>query len=136
MSTKNTSIRLDPKIKGLLDRIPEGFDKDFTDEQLLGLNIALGKRSWRDHPIDFRHSIGLLKWRYYFVFIAGRDLRGSRLQDRPLIKGAEVLFLTFLVIFMMLLGMLLAYLLKSALGIDILPNFSFGIWGWFKDSFL
>ena len=55
MSTKNTSIRLDPKIKGLLDRIPEGFDKDFTDEQLIGLNIALGKRSWRDHPIDFRH---------------------------------------------------------------------------------
>jgi len=61
MPTKNTSIRLDPKIKGLLDRIPEGFDKDFTDEQLMGLNIALGKRSWRDHPIDFRHSIGLLK---------------------------------------------------------------------------
>jgi hypothetical protein len=27
------------------------------------------------------------------------------------------------------------YLLKSALGIDLFPNHSLGIWSWFKSSF-
>lgn len=136
MVSEHNSIRSDPTIKGLLDRIPDNFDADFTDEQLAGLRIALAKRSWREHPIDFRRSIGLWKWRYYFVFIAGRDLRTSRVANRRFMKAAEAVFLTVLIIFVGLVGGLLAYLIKSALGIDLLPNFSFGIWGWFKANFL
>jgi len=29
------------------------------------------------------------------------------------------------------LGVLILYLVKSALGIDLIPGFSFGVWGWF-----
>jgi len=136
VTSKNNSIHSDSTIKGLLERIPDSFDSNFTDQQLEGLKIALGTRKWRDHPIDFRYSVGLLKWRYYFVFIAGRDIRTSRLRDHPLFKASEVLFLTLLVIFMLSFAVLLAYLLKSALGINIFPNYSFGVWGWFKGAFL
>lgn len=34
-----------------------------------------------------------------------------------------------------LVGLLLLYLLKSALGIDIFPDYSFGVWTWFKGLF-
>jgi hypothetical protein len=33
-------------------------------------------------------------------------------------------------------GILVLYLIKSALGIDLIPGFSFGVWGWFQDEFL
>ncbi len=133
MSPENNSVRSDPFIKGILDRLPGNLESDFTDEQLEGLKIALARQSWNAHPIDFRKSIGFLRWRYYFVFIAGRNLRSSRPQIRRLIKTAESLFLTTLVIFIALLGLLLAYLIKSALGIDLFPGFSLGIWDWFKN---
>jgi hypothetical protein len=32
----------------------------------------------------------------------------------------------------MLAGLLLLYLVKSALGIDLFDGYSFGIWHWFK----
>jgi hypothetical protein len=28
------------------------------------------------------------------------------------------------------------YLVKSALGIDLIPGFSFGVWGWFQENVL
>jgi len=34
-----------------------------------------------------------------------------------------------------LLMLLLTYLVKSALGIDIFEGYSFGVWGWFKGLF-
>ncbi|NOR71289.1 MAG: 3-phosphoshikimate 1-carboxyvinyltransferase [Methylomarinum sp.] len=135
MSNENSSVRSDPFIKGLLKRLPDDLETDFTDEQLTGLKVALARQQWNNHPIDFRHSIGLLKWRYYFVFIAGRDLRVSRLRDRFFFRASESIFLTLLIIFMSLFGLLLAYLIKSALGIDLVPGFSLGIWAWFKGVF-
>ena len=38
--------------------------------------------------------------------------------------------------FSTLLGLLILYLVKSALGIDLVPGFSLGTWGWFKGEFL
>jgi hypothetical protein len=133
MSLENNSVRSDPFIKGILDRLPGNLESDFTDEQLEGLKIALARQSWNVHPIDFRKSIGFFRWRYYFVFIAGRNLRSSKLRGRGIIKTAESLFLTTLVIFTALFGLLFAYLIKSALGIDLFPGFSLGIWDWFKN---
>lgn len=33
-------------------------------------------------------------------------------------------------------GVLVLYLIKSALGIDLIPSFSFGVWGWFQQHVL
>lgn len=133
---QNSSIHSDPFIQGLLKRLPNDLETEFTEEQLAGLKVALANRCWNDHPIDFRRSIGVLKWRYYFVFIAGRDLRVSRIKNRGGLKVAESLFLTVVLIFMSLFGLFLVYILKSALGIDIFPGYSFGIWDWFKSGFM
>ena len=42
------------------------------------------------------------------------------------------LFITFSV----LSGLLILYLIKSALGINLFENFSLGIWSWFKANIL
>ena len=110
METEGSSIQSDAIVKEFLARIPKGFDVDFTDEQLQGIKIAFSSRTWRDHPIDFRRSVGLLRWRYYFVFIAGRDLRMSRVADRPFFKMTEAIFLAVLVVFIALFGLLIIYL--------------------------
>ena len=33
-------------------------------------------------------------------------------------------------------AVLVLYLIKSALGIDMIEGFSFGVWGWFQQTFL
>jgi len=33
-------------------------------------------------------------------------------------------------------GILVLYLVKSALGIDLIPGYSCGVWDWFKEEFL
>ena len=38
--------------------------------------------------------------------------------------------------FCTLVGILVLYLIKSALGIDLIPGFSFGVWDWFNEEFL
>ena len=135
MSNENGSVRSDPFIKGLLKRLPDNLETDFTDDQLVALKVALARQPWNVHPVDFRQSIGLLKWRYYVVFIAGRDLRTSRLRQQRFFKVSEGIFLTFLITFISVFCLLLAYLIKSALGIDLFPGFSLGIWEWFKGIF-
>jgi hypothetical protein len=45
---------------------------------------------------------------------------------------AFALFVTVSTLF----GLLVLFLVKSAMGIDIFPNFSLGIWGWFQQTFL
>ena len=44
--------------------------------------------------------------------------------------GAITLFL----LFSLLLGLVMLYILKSALGINLLPNHSLGLWDWLKGS--
>jgi len=136
MNDKKIMPKEDQFVQGLVKRLPEELQDSFSAEQLAALKVIFARQSWREHPIDFRKSIGMLNWRYYFVFIAGRDSRTSRISDRPMMKIIEAVFLSILVIFMVLFGILVVYLIKSALGIDLIPNFSFGVWGWFKDTFL
>lgn len=35
-----------------------------------------------------------------------------------------------------LFGILVLYLVKSAMGIDLIPGFSWGVWDWFQREFL
>ena len=49
-----------------------------------------------------------------------------------LIHAAKTALFYLCITFACLFGLLLLYLIKSALGIDLIPGFSLGIWGWFK----
>lgn len=127
--------RHDPFIAGLKERLPEELRESFTDAQLEALKLAFGTRSWNKHRVDLRGTVKLWHRRYYFVFLAGRNYRElSRLeQELSLLGKATVMAVILLACG--LVGLLLLYLLKSALNIDIFPDYSFGVWTWFKGLF-
>jgi hypothetical protein len=118
--------------KQFLTKLPEAVQQSFSSEQLSALQLAFGAEPWTKHPIDFRDSFKLWRWRFYFVFVAGRDLRQLAARRFRLMRRVKIIFLALYLVSSTLLAMFALYLLKSALGIDIFPHFSFGIWGWFQ----
>lgn len=115
----------------LLERMPEDVQQSFTEAQLSYLRVALGARQWGKHKVDLRGTLGLGSWRYYYVLVAGRNKRSEHRSHKAGLVVKAVL-VSVLLVFSTALGLLLLYLLKSALGIDLFSNFSLGIWGWFK----
>ncbi len=126
------SIRDDPFVKRLIERIPVDEREGFSDEQLMSLKVAFGARTWGIHPVDLRWTISLWRKRYYFVFIAGVNRRPLSRCQKELAMTAKVLMFSGLIAFLTFLVLLVAYLLKSAAGINVFPEFSLGIWDWFK----
>lgn len=123
----------DPFLEDFFRRIPRDVAANFTDDQLLAIRMAFGGRERGVHAVDIRLSLPLPFKRMYLVLLVGSERRtmARRRQDRdrrPLatagnfIAGAIVLF----VLLVAVLGAL--YLAKSALGIDLLPDASLGLW--------
>lgn len=127
-----------PAIKKLLSRMPQEVASSFSDEQLTHLLTAVGSRSWGKHKIDLRGTFKLpfYQWRFYYVFLAGKNYRELSRQEKRMSIILTAIVSSLFLIFCTVLGLLILYLVKSALGIDIFPNFSLGIWGWFKETFL
>lgn len=119
-----------------LDKIPLAVRESFDEQQLMALQKAVSETSWKKHPIDFRSSLSFFSYQYYYVFIAGRDQRQMTRQEIRFKRLMLLAFVTLFIIFSTLLGLLVIYLIKSAAGIDIFPNYSFGIWTWFQDTYL
>ncbi|MCQ8876513.1 3-phosphoshikimate 1-carboxyvinyltransferase [Pseudoalteromonas shioyasakiensis] len=115
-----------------MKKMPSKIQSSFTDEQLQHLKLAIGAREWGKHKVDFRRVIHLFKYRYYFVFLAGRNRR--RLTDeqkKAVIFGrATSASVVFFCLFLLIL--VTFYLFKSAIGVDLFPGFSVGLWDWFR----
>jgi hypothetical protein len=138
LNPTDQKISNQPAIKKLLSRMPEEVANSFTDEQLTHLLTAVGSRSWGKHKIDYRGTFKLpfYQWRYYYVLLAGKNYRELNRQEKRLSLLATTLFSSLFLMFSAALGLLILYLIKSALGIDLFPGFSLGIWGWFKENIL
>ena len=130
-----TKIQQDPAIRNLLNRMPINVQNSFTDDQLAHLKIAIGARQWGNHAVDCRGVVKFFKYRYYFVFLAGRNKRNLNAKEQRFALLAQTVIVTLLSFCSLLILLLIAYLIKSALGINIFENFSFGIWSWFKELF-
>jgi hypothetical protein len=133
------TIHTDPVIVKLLDKVPADMRGSFSEDQLLALKVAVGGRTWGSHALDWRWTLKWWRWQYYFVFLAGRNRRSLSQREQQIEHMSMVILALLLVLLAMALGMLgvlVLYLAKSALGIDLLPGFSFGVWGWFKDAYL
>lgn len=128
------NIRNDPAVNSFLQRMPKKIQETFTDEQLTHLKLAIGARHWGKHAIDSRGVIKFFKYRYYFVFLAGRNRRELSSSKKVMVGFSQVIGLFFTSLFTLLIILLTLYLVKSALGIDIFKNYSFGIWNWLKGS--
>jgi hypothetical protein len=132
MTAASEDIRQDPTIQKLLSRMPLDVQQSFTEQQLAELRVALGARQWGKHRIDLRGTLSVWRFRYYYVFVAGRNVREQSRQARQLSMLGQAILISILLSICLLFGLLLLYLLKSALGIDLLDDYSFGIWHWFK----
>lgn len=117
--------------------MPKHVSESFNDEQLTHIMTAIGARNWGKHAIDFRGTfkIPLYRWRFYYVTLIGRNKRELSRKEKQLSLLTTAFFTTTFIIFSVLIGGLILYIIKSALGIDVLPNHSLGIWDWFKEAF-
>ena len=109
----------------------------FTPEQKQEIEKSIIKNtSGSDHCIDLRPVIGFGKWRYYTVFIVGKDRRYQTRKRSSLSLLVKSLLILFGCIGLFMSAVLTMYLIKSALGIDIFKHFSFGVWDAFKHTFI
>ncbi|MCQ2028885.1 3-phosphoshikimate 1-carboxyvinyltransferase [Stutzerimonas zhaodongensis] len=128
----DVALERDPFIIGLKQRLPEDLRESFSEKQLQGLRSAFATRSWGRHQLDWRGTFGLWSNQYYFVLVGGRNKRNLSRSQRNISLAAKAAAITLFLFFCVLVGLLALYLIKSALGINLLPNFSLGIWDWFK----
>jgi hypothetical protein len=136
LTTISLPIHTDPIITKLLDKVPADMRGSFSDEQLLALKVALGGRTWGAHAVDARWTLKWWRWQYYFVVLAGRNRRVLTDREQAIQRLAMATTLAIFLTFCGLLGILVLYLIKSALGIDLIPGYSFGVWDWFKSEVL
>ena len=114
-----SNLQQDPAIRSLLERMPKNIQTTFTDEQLAHLKIAIGARQWGNHAVDCRGVVKLFKYRYYYVFLAGRNRRELSVKEQKVARFTQAIILSLAVSFIILFTLLVLYLIKSALGIDI-----------------
>jgi len=119
----------------------KGIDKEtvdsFTPKQLNAIKRAIHKREWRTHRVDFRPTIAFpfIPWSFYMVFLFDVNRRDLLPSER--FMACFMFLFLILIIGVTAFGfiLLILYLVKSALGIDIFPNDSVGIWDEFKRLF-
>ncbi|MFB2832085.1 hypothetical protein ACE1BS_21270 [Aeromonas jandaei] len=131
---------LQQKSQGAIDRFYRALSAEvaesLSETQRDGIEQALRLMSdGKSHAINVNSAFGIGRWRCYLVVLMGRDRR-HRGRESGFRFHLKVL-LTTLLLLMGICGMvLLLYLVKSALGIDIFKHFSFGVWDLFKKSVL
>lgn len=136
MSKQINDITTDPVITRLLERMPNDVAGSFTEKQLSYLRNAIGAREWGKHKVDLRGTVKFFKWRYYYVVLAGRNRRSLSHKELRIAALLNATLLTGFITFSILLGFLALYLIKSALGINLIEGWSLGLWGWLKSTFI
>ncbi|WP_051302882.1 hypothetical protein [Psychromonas aquimarina] len=129
-------LKRDSELNMFLKRMPEGVRTSFSSQQLSSIKSAMKPQSRGNHAVDIHHTIKFFHYHYYYVFIAGRDLRELTRREKHISLLMKTAFTAIFLSFCALLGILVLYLIKSAMGINIFPNYSFGVWDWFKEVFL
>ena len=132
MATKIDDIHQDPVITRLLEKMPKKVASSFNEEQLSHLRNAIGAREWGKHKLDVRGTVKFFKWRYYYVILAGRNRRSLSEKEVRVARVLTASIIAAFITFAVLLGLIVIYLIKSALGINLIDGWSLGLWTWFK----
>lgn len=135
ISLSSLPIRDDPFIKSLLAKLPGQSAVTFSDGQLVALKAALGGRSWGTHAFDLRRTLSFWRWHFYLVFLVGRNRRTLSCREYEFQRMALATVLVAFGAVLTLFGILVLYLVTSGSGIGQIPDFSFGLWAWFKQEF-
>ncbi len=131
--------KFDPFLERFFSRIPEDVALSFSEEQLRAIKRAFVHTEGRGHSVDLRLSFWFLT-RFYMVLLLGpeRRNRARRRRDRSAHPVGTLANLVMMVVFVGFIGtsvLGLLYLLKSLLGIDLIPDMSLGIWQAVREQF-
>lgn len=120
--------REDPFTKAVLRQLGPELLASFTDDQRCRLERALfACRPLQRHPVDIRGIISLFFWLFYYVLLRGRDRR-RRTQQQELERWkqaglvADLIFALSVILQVLAVVVVVLYLIKSALGIDLLKK--------------
>jgi hypothetical protein len=114
--------------------LPQETASAFTDTQLQHIKIAVGSGQYRKHKVDLRGTLPIpfTKYRMYFVLLMGRNLRELNRREKSLALVALLILTSSFLLLCALGGAVMLYLIKSALGINLLEGYSLGLWDWFS----
>ncbi|GIU36400.1 hypothetical protein L2719_14860 [Shewanella schlegeliana] len=128
------SLKDDIGVNRALGNMPKVHADSFSEPQLLYLRRALINNRWQKHMIDSRGSFYLpfIGWRFFYVFLFGRNKRAYSRKEKQLSLALFLLSIVAFILISIAFGLLLLYLLKSMLGIDLFEGTSLEIWDWFK----
>jgi len=131
----SSPIRQDPIIKKMLDKLPESIASSYSDTQLQAIRVALGDRTWGKHFVDNRGTLAFpfIRWRFFYVFLVGKNKRAYTRREKHASMWMFIGLILSFIIINISFGLLIVYILKSSMGIDLLQGTSLGIWDWFKD---
>jgi len=129
----------DPYIENVLRHVPPDVARTLTRKQWNGFRQAMRSSAKPSrHSVDVRFVIPLYFVRLYFVLLIGKDRR-RRVHDilserrHRARRHAVALFLAVAFLVVLVFVLLVLYVLKSAAGINIFPNFHLGDWLPFQD---
>ncbi|GIU18367.1 hypothetical protein [Shewanella sp. MBTL60-007] len=124
----------DIRVNRALGNMPKVHAESYSETQLLYLRRALMNNRWQKHMIDNRGSFYLpfIGWRFFYVFLLGRNKRAYSRKEKQLSLALFLLSIVAFILMSVALGLLLLYLLKSMLGIDLFEGTSLGVGDWFK----
>ncbi len=113
-----------------MHQIPDQVLDKLNEEEREGLKSVIQSAIPRPSPkvIDLRFIVDLIFIRYFVVLLIGRDMRQQQRQYQVngITKFANIVMAIVLIIAMSLLissvTILIVYLIKSSLGIDLLPG--------------
>jgi hypothetical protein len=118
----------DPYTHAVMQRISPSIRASFTLAQRSAIEQALaGGQIGKGHAVDIRLTIPLFFARYYLVWLMGRDQRvGTRRSEAKRHQGISVssllLFFFIAVSPVVVIMLLILYALKTALGINLMPD--------------
>lgn len=125
-------LKIDPYTHAVLQKLGVDTLNSFTEEQREKLIESISAcRPLQKHPVDLRGVVSFFFVRFYFVVLVGRDRRKktkleevSRRKKTGIAGGiiSGILVITLVTIILLVVFFILAYGLKSALGINIFPE--------------
>ena len=131
--------QFDPFLERFFSRIPREVAASFDEAQLSAIRLAFADGFQRRHSVDLRLSLPLPFRRCYLIVLLGPERRAGprrRLERRhhPLATAVNVATLSLIlgILASAVLGIL--YMLKSAMGIDLVPGLSLGLWSGLKQQ--
>lgn len=134
---KITSKKLtDSHVANLMRKFPPEIAHSFNEKQRKSIVEVMDAHFSKTHSLDLRGTfpVPFYPARIYYVLLFGRDVRELSRHEASIALATLLLMIIIFLTVCIALGLLIIYLLKSALGINIFENHSLGIWGWLVGS--